>query len=258
MRNISELCAAATDKERFVSIRDYVDFSKGLLDFLADADNYEARITSRWESHYKFYQYKEDAHYNVTRPVNERLFLSADCADRAFSFFQSVLQDAERMQTINAEEGRWLNAAIYTLQQSIGCALDALPASKNNTAKNINGDLFEHLMLLIFQAMGFQVGSRVEYLKVDDFNMMYQHDLYFEKDGLLKAIGSVKTSGKDRLDKVFLDKLFYNRLKGVEIPHFAVFLGDVQRSGKEPHYGVSQTFLSGHFKAYTLLMNPLD
>lgn len=88
--------------------------------------------------------------------------------------------------------------------------------------------------------------------------MMYQHDLYFEKDDLLKAIGSVKTSGKDRLDKVFLDKLFYNRLKGVEIPHFAVFLGDVQRSGKEPHYGVSQTFLSGHFKAYTLLMNPLD
>lgn len=207
MRNISELCAAATDKERFVSIRDYVDFSRGLLDFLADADNYEARITSRWESHYKFYRYKEDAHYNVTRPVNERLFLSADCADRAFSFFQSVLQDAERMQTINAEEGRWLNAAIYTLQQSIGCALDALPASKNNTAKKINGDL---------------------------------------------------TSGKDRLDKVFLDKLFYNRLKGVEIPHFAVFLGDVQRSGKEPHYGVSQTFLSGHFKAYTLLMNPLD
>ena len=88
--------------------------------------------------------------------------------------------------------------------------------------------------------------------------MSYQHDLAFRIDGELKVIGSVKTSSKDRIDKVFMDKLFYNKLRNIDIPHFAIFLNDVQRKGKEPRYGVSQTFLRGHFKAYTLVMNPLD
>ena len=72
------------------------------------------------------------------------------------------------------------------------------------------------------------------------------------------AIGSVKTSSKDRIDKVFLDKLMYNRLTNTETPHFAIFLHDVQRAGKEPTYKVGQTFLTGHFKAYTIGLNPLD
>ncbi|GHS90114.1 hypothetical protein AGMMS49957_15100 [Synergistales bacterium] len=44
----------------------------------------------------------------------------------------------------------------------------------------------------------------------------------------------------------------------IETPHFAVFLNDVQRKGKEPNYGVNSTFLAGHFKAYTVKLNPLD
>ncbi len=258
MTTITELCAVATDKSRFVSIQNYIDFSKWFLEFISDSNNYEARIISRKENNYKFYQYKSEASYNVTRPVNGDLFLSEAKADFAFAFFRDVLRDTERLRGLNNEEGALLNAVIYTLQQSIGCALDALPASKNNVAKKINGDLFERLMLYIFQEMGFYVMGLVENLQIEDFQMKYQHDLFFQKEGALKAIGSVKTSGKDRLDKVFLDKLFYNKLKRVDVPHFAIFLGDVQRSGRESDYGVSQTFLPGHFKAYTLAMNPLD
>lgn len=258
MKTILDLCTAVVDKRRFVSIQSYVDFARWYLDFLSDSNNYEARITSRKENNYKFYQYKGDAHYNVTRPVNENIFLSAPGADAAFSFFQQMLKETDRLRQLSEEEGRILNAVIYTLQQCIGCALDALPMSSNNVARKINGDLFEHLMLLTFQTMGFHVSGQVEYLNIDDVRMQYQHDLFFRQDGKPRAIGSVKTSSKDRIDKVFLDKLFYNKLKGVDIPHFAIFLGDVQRKGKEPNYGVGQTFLPGHFKTYTLLMNPLD
>ena len=40
----------------------------------------------------------------------------------------------------------------------------------------------------------------------------------------------------------------------------AIFLNDVQRkkAKKENEYGVSATFLPGHFKAYTVKLNPLD
>lgn len=38
-----------------------------------------------------------------------------------------------------------VNNAIYTMQQTVGAALDALPAGLTNTAREINGDLFEGL-----------------------------------------------------------------------------------------------------------------
>jgi hypothetical protein len=87
-----------------------------------------------------------------------------------------------------------------------------------------------------------------------------QHDLLISKDDELKIIGSVKTSSKDRIDKVFMDKFLYNKLTDTALPHIAVFLNDVQRknSKKENEYGVNATFLPGHFKAYTIKLNPLD
>ena len=52
----------------------------------------------------------------------------------------------------------------------------------------------------------------------------------------------------------------YAKLTGHDVPHFAVFLNDVQRkqTRQENIYGVSSTFLTGHFKGYTVKLNPLD
>lgn len=44
------------------------------------------------------------------------------------------------------------------------------------------------------------------------FKSSYQPDLLLSKEDELKIIGSVKTSSKDRIDKVFMDKFLYNRL----------------------------------------------
>ena len=258
MKTINNICSIAKEKENFNSLDSYIDFCRLYSEFIADSKNYEARITSQNEHNYKFYQYKEEGFYNITRPINSNLFLSVENIEKALCFFKYILKEKGVLKNLNQDERFLLNATIYTIQQSIGCALDALPASENNTAKKINGDLFERLMLLIFKELKFQVDSCVEKISFDGFKMTYQHDLKFTIEGKTKAIGSVKTSSKDRIDKVFTDKLFYNKLKNVDIPHFAIFLNDVQRKGKEPHYGISQTFLRGHFKAYTLVMNPLD
>ena len=89
--------------------------------------------------------------------------------------------------------------------------------------------------------------------------MSYQHDLIIKSGELVKVIGSVKTSSKDRLDKIFVDKFLLAKLTGKDIPHVAIFLNDVQRKGKNPQeYGVNATFLPGHFKGYTIKLNPLD
>ena len=92
------------------------------------------------------------------------------------------------------------------------------------------------------------------------FNTTYQHDLLISEDNEIKIIGSVKTSSKDRIDKIFVDKFLYNKLTSTALPHIAIFLNDVQRK-KTKHqnrYGINATFLPGHFKAYTIKLNPLD
>lgn len=90
--------------------------------------------------------------------------------------------------------------------------------------------------------------------------MSYQHDLVLNLGDTLKALGSVKTSSKDRIDKVFLDKFLYCSLTETTIPHFAIFLNDVQRKPAQglQKYSVASTFLTGHFKGFTLKLNPLD
>ena len=92
--------------------------------------------------------------------------------------------------------------------------------------------------------------------------MNWQHDMVVHHKGQTEPsmIGSVKTTSKDRISKVFMDKFLYNRLTGTSTAQIAIFLHDVQRArtNKENIYKTSQTFLTGHFKAYTLKLNPLD
>lgn len=158
-----------------------------------------------------------------------------------------------------------LNNSTYTIQQSIGAALDALPAGLSNTARKLNGDIFEHFIRLILREIGMPCRAGVVQVPVivenePQFYMSYQHDLIIETGDEVKLIGSIKTSSKDRIDKIFIDKFLYNQLTEKSTPHIAIFLNDVQRkkTKKVNQYGVSATFLSGHFKGYTVKLNPLD
>src|SRR3989339_335764 len=158
-----------------------------------------------------------------------------------------------------------LNNSTYTIQQSIGSALDGLPAGQSNTARKLNGDLFEHFIRLIIREIGIDCKSGVVQIPIivkDEklFNFSYQHDLIVEFDNEIKLIGSIKTSSKDRIDKIFIDKFLYNKLTEKSTPHIAIFLNDVQRKNtkKDNEYGINSTFLPGHFKGYTVKLNPLD
>ena len=194
--------------------------------------------------------------------MNSRLFLSQEDFVQAKGEFSYILQHVRDIRGDLARR-QLLNRFIYTCQQSIGAALDALPAGKSNTARKINVDLFERYIRVILTTIGVSVHDGVVPVPVvvdgqELFRMSYQHDLIVESGGQLRAIGSVKTSSKDRLDKIFIDKFLYNKLTNADTPHFAIFLNDVQRKGREPHFGVNTTFLSGHFKGYTVKLNPLD
>ena len=263
---LTELVSIVTDKGNFVTIQNYIDFALKYLDFISNKNNIQATIISQNENNYQFIQYKEDAAFNITRPLNSNLMLDLETFDISKAIFIDLISNIRATEFNSLEHRKLLNNFVYTIQQSIGLALDALPSNRSNTARKINGDLFERLIRTFLNEIGIECSSGVVYVPIKiegivDFNMSYQHDLIVKDEkGELKAIGSVKTSSKDRLDKIFIDKFLYSKLTDTTIPHFAVFLNDVQRkkNKKEGNYGIDSTFLAGHFKGYTIKLNPLD
>ncbi len=263
--NLKTLLSKVTDKSRFQTLQGYVDFCREYLEYIAVPGNLQATIVSQNENHYCFYQYAKSAGFQISRPINSQLMLSAGKFEANRHELLKILPNAGSITVPTIRQKEILNHSIYTIQQSIGAALDALPAGKSNTARKLNGDLFERFIRLIIKELGLKCEAGVVQVPVElegevAFKMSYQHDLIISKGDEIKVLGSVKTSSKDRLDKVFVDKFLYNRLTETAIPHIAIFLNDVQRKNtkRENEYGINSTFLPGHFKGYTVKLNPLD
>ncbi|MCK4594714.1 hypothetical protein KAU45_09440 [bacterium] len=259
---LTELVTWASNKEQFTNLDNYIEFCRAFLDYIRT--NIQADIVSKNETHYHFLQYKEEGFYNVTRPLNYNLMYSVKERSVFTQAFKNVLENIRLKKTNTPANREIVNRSIYTIQQSIGATLDALPAGMSNKARKVNGDLFERFIRFILTFVGIDCTSGVVHVPIvvdgcEEFSMSYQHDLVIRSGKVVKIIGSVKTSSKDRLDKIFIDKFLFSKLTGTSIPHIAIFLNDVQRKGRSPKsYGISATFLPGHFKGYTVKLNPLD
>lgn len=209
---LEDLVNYAVDKERFQTLQNYLNFCKIYLQFASTG--LQARIVSQNEPNYQFYQYKKDGYYNITRPINTNLMYDAETFDIASNHFLQALENLRERQLPDDSLRQVLICTIYTIQQAIGAALDALPSGKSNQARKVNGDLFERLIRLLIAFLRLDCVSGTVQVPIRDesgailFNTSYQHDLLISKDDELKIIGSVKTSSKDRIDKIFMDKFY--------------------------------------------------
>ena len=103
-----------------------------------------------------------------------------------------------------------------------------------------------------------------------NYNMSYELDLVFSRSGVImttesalihpdEVIGSVKTTSKDRLDKIFLDKYLLTQLLGREVKMVAIFLHDVQRAQRvNSLFGINSTFKTNHFLGYSLALSRMN
>lgn len=107
---------------------------------------------------------------------------------------------------------RDLDAFVYTTQQSLGCIADSLPS---NQARKLVGNLFEHFIGLLLLDVGIQCAGRTVNLPIPGSaaTFSYELDVVFslaatptDSVSADEIVGSIKTTSKDRLDKIFLDK----------------------------------------------------
>lgn len=261
--DLNELIETVEDKTNFSDTFDYLNFSLDALDYIEK--NNQAKIVAQNETNYCFYQFNEEARYKITRPFNSNLLYSSkDYKKKVEQFLvemETLKKNGEKADKKNREV---INRVMYTSQQCVGFILDSVGG---NIARKLAGDHFEKFIGLFFNGIGIECrnGTCQVPVKVDNevmCKMQYQHDLIFEDKNTkdIKLIGSVKTTSKDRIDKIFIDKYLYSILTETQLPHIAIFLHDVQRKNtKDPQqYSINGTFLPGHFKGYTIKLNPLD
>ena len=275
---LADLQASVRDRNAFGTLEDYLAIGEAFLHFVERTS--PTRIVSPSQPHYIFFQYGESYGHRITRPLNSRMFIeSAERFGAAWERWMNFLSDLRKHQEAAAEIAgvrRYLstnevNRVIYTVQQAIGSIGDSFDIP-NQSRKRV-GQLFEQLVRLTLREVGLECESRRIRVPVPGhagYEMVYDLDLVFSRGKAIvtsetdlihlnEVVGSVKTTSKDRLDKVFLDKYLLTRFLGREIPVVAIFLHDVQRARRgRSIFGVASTFKSNHFLGYTVALTRLD
>ncbi len=275
---LEDLQASVQDRSAFGALSDYFTLCEAFLRFVQRTQ--PTRIISPSHHNYIFYQYDETYSHRITRPLNIQLFIESAIDFRAaFERFISFLADLRQYQESAADrkgsksylESKEINKVVYTVQQSIGSVGDSFD-NPNQSRKRV-GQLFETLVKLIIQEVGLECEPRTISIPIPGYpgyEMSYELDLVFSRNKAIVAaetkfidvteiVGSVKTTSKDRIDKVFLDKYLLTKLLGRNVPAVAVFLHDVQRARRgKSIFGINSTFKSNHFLGYTVALNRLD
>jgi len=275
---LGDLQESLADKSGFRQLADYEKFCAAYLTLISK--DRPTRIVSPSHQHYIFYQYNKAHGHAITRPLNTHLFFESGYDfSAAFERFVEFLGDLKKHQQAAAGakgrkqylESKEINRVVYTLQQSAGCVGDSFE-NENQSRKRV-GQLFETLVKLVIKEIGVTCEPRVITLPIPGHpgcEMSYELDLVFSRNKAIIAsetrhihpaevVGSVKTTSKDRIDKVFLDKFLLTKLLGREIPVVAIFLHDVQRARRgKSIFGINSTFKSNHFLGYTVALNRLD
>lgn len=279
---LADLQTRVRDTQAFKTLDDYQAIGLDYLTFLANER--PTRIVSPSSPNYIFYQYDEQFHHHITRPLNSDIFYtSPDTFGSAFAHFMDFLADAKRLQEHVAEqpgreayfESGEINQVVYTAQQAIGAIGDSFE-NPNQSRKRI-GQIFETLIRLIIHEVGVICEPRTIKVPIPGFagyTMSYELDLVFSRSTILTSetayihpseiVGSVKTTSKDRIDKIFLDKYLLSQLLQRDVPVVAIFLHDVQRAatrtaeGSPNLFGVRSTFKRNHFLGYSVALSRLD
>lgn len=226
-------------------------------------------VTGHFEiGNYSIYSSASAGITKYTRPINRNLFFlnSREFKEYFDSFLEILSQIKDGKADFDDSMFFTIDSVTYTIQQSIGMGLDLL-VNPNSARKHV-GIRFEELIRLIVSELG--IANKKLVLKIpysDNKKDVYscETDLVlspFEKiksdSGQIdpdEVVISAKTSSKDRMGKIFIDKLLMQEFVGHKIKMVGIFLNDVQR--KETS-SISYTFVSGLFMVYSKFLTQAE
>ncbi len=246
------------------SLNEFIDVSKRVLHYLPSV------ISGRHEvKGYILLSSEVAGTKKFVRPIQNNMFIfSPDEFQSQAKKYISILENIRTGQTkIPQKTYKIVDSVTYTIQQSIGVGLDLL--SNPNSARKHVGNRFEELIRLIVTRASVsnkKVVFKIPY-PTDEGEKMYSCETDMILSPLRKVqsdtkkidsreiVVSLKTSSKDRMGKIFLDKLLMERFAGHPVKVIGIFLNDVQRKEAK---NISFTFVSGLFMVYTKFLCVLE
>lgn len=202
------------------------------------------------------------------RPINESLYINnTEQFDSRFASFITIMERLKNRESISADDCTTIDSVMYTLQQSIGVGMDFL-CNPNSARKHV-GNRFEELIRLAIKLLGVtsdKIVFKIPYPS-EEGEKLYscETDLIISPHESIQSttrlvssdevVISLKTSSKDRMGKIFLDKLLMEKFANHPVKVVGIFLNDVQRKGED---SVNYTFVSGLFMVYTKFLTELE
>ncbi|MDL1957824.1 MAG: hypothetical protein LWX01_03065 [Deltaproteobacteria bacterium] len=245
------------------SLDDFCEVTKRVLGHLPDIVS--ERVTAR---DYIILSSVVAGTSKYARPINNNLFIFDGSAfDTEYKKFLSVIGKIKAKKAITKKEYKTIDSVVYTIQQAMGVGMDFL-CNPNSSRKHV-GNRFEELVRLIVTELGVKndkVVFKIPYPS-EQGEKLYscETDIILSPHNSVKSetksiddkevVVSLKTTSKDRMGKIFLDKLLMQKFAGHSVKVIGIFLNDVQRKETKQ---ISYTFVSGLFMVYTKFLTELE
>lgn len=257
MSNLQEKIAKPAESidELFETAQQSLEFISNFIEFHETSHAYMIGSDSRRDTRTSY------------RPLRQELMIlsPSEFEDkyRDFKNLMNMISESKGLE-LTRSQSQAVNSFCYTLQQSINLSIDHF--FESNSARKKVGNKFEEIIRTILSALGlankkvtFQIPAKhnITYkceidVVISPFEDVRSTSTQLHNDEILV---SLKTTTKDRLSKVFIDKLLLERFTGEKIKYVNICLNDIQRKSEG---GISYTFLSNLFPVYQEYLIPLD
>ncbi|MEQ8582017.1 MAG: hypothetical protein RIC30_03950 [Marinoscillum sp.] len=251
-------------QEKKNNLSEFVFLTKSILNYLP------AVITNQKDKgDYRIYLNEQAGVRKFIRPINLKFFVhdSNDFEVKYQAFLTILLRIKNGERNFSNDELLVIDQTLYTIQQSIGAGLDLL-VNPNSARKHV-GNRFEELIKCVFTEIG--VSNKKTVLQIpyetDEGQKVYkcENDLILSPFDKVKStsksldkkeiVVSVKTTSKDRMGKMFIDKILLERFVKHDQKVIGIFLNDVQRKEED---NISFTLVSGLFMVYSNFLTELE
>lgn len=111
---LKRLVKKAKDKDNFTNLKSYIEFCSEYLNYISD--NLQAVIVSQNENHYRFYQYKKEGNFQITRPINSNLMYQQNEFIKTSKEFLKILRKIKNINKSDISLRKILNHTPYTIQ----------------------------------------------------------------------------------------------------------------------------------------------
>jgi len=248
-------------QKRILSLDEFYDLTIRILNYLP-----EVISTTKEVRGYTIIESLIGNTQKFGRPYNSNLFIfNAIEFSVQFVVFKKILnQSADGKRNFEESDYAVIDRITYTIQQSIGIALDLL-GNQNANRKHV-GNRFEELIRLILEEINIKnkkIVLKIPHSKKGVYSC--EIDLVCSPHNEVKSnrdtideneiVVSLKTSSKDRMGKIFVDKMLISRFVKRDVKVVGIFLNDVQRKGSD---NINFTFVAGLFMVYTKFLTKLD